>query len=46
MVTESRPLVQGGIERLASLTELIAGEGRVSGRDLVGYAVVLASTEQ
>ena len=44
-VTESRPLVQGGIERLASLTELIASEGRVSGSDLVGYAVVPASAE-
>ena len=44
-VTESRPLVQGGIERLASLTEYIASEGRVSGSDLVGYAVVPASAE-
>jgi GntR family transcriptional regulator len=44
-VTESRPVVQGGIERLASLTEFIAGEGRVSGSDLVGYAVVPANAE-
>lgn len=44
-VTESRPLVQGGIERLASLTQLIASEGRVSGSDLVGYVVVPASNE-
>jgi len=44
-VTESRPLVQGGIERLSSLTEFIAGEGRVSRSNLVRYAVVSANAE-
>ena len=44
-VTESRPLVQGGIERLAGLTEFIAGEGRAAGSDLAGYAVVPANAE-
>ena len=44
-VTESRPLVQGGIERLTSLMEFIEGEGRVPGSALINSYVVPAGPE-
>lgn len=44
-VTDSRPLVKGGLERLVSIAEFIAGEGRQPGSVLVQSSTTAASPE-
>lgn len=44
-VTESRPLVRGGLERLVSITDFIAGEGREPGSVLLRLSTINAGPE-
>jgi len=44
-VTESSPLVRAGIERLTSLTEFVADQGRTPGSRLVSFDIAAADSE-